>query len=239
MAFPRYAVYYAPARGSELAAFGNAWLGRNAETGEAIERPAVPGFSQALLEELTAAPAMYGFHGTLKPPFELAEGRTAEEFFGFAADFAAGLVPFAINGFGLKEIGGFLALVPKNGGAVAKLAERCLRAFDHFRAPPGMEELERRRMRGLPPRQERLLMRWGYPYVLEEFRFHLTLTCALRNAAMAKRIKKYLGVAAKPFRKAQQPVEELCLFVQRRPGAVFELTRRVPFDGAAGSKESG
>ena len=29
---------------------------------------------------------------------------------------------------------------------------------------------------GSPPRQDANLLRWGYPYVLEDFRFHMTLT---------------------------------------------------------------
>ena len=35
---------------------------------------------------------------------------------------------------------------------------------------------------GLTDRQEALLTQWGYPYVMEEFRFHITLTGALDPA---------------------------------------------------------
>jgi hypothetical protein len=37
-------------------------------------------------------------------------------------------------------------------------------------------QLARRREGGLTPAQDALLLRWGYPYVMEEFRFHITLT---------------------------------------------------------------
>ena len=37
----------------------------------------------------------------------------------------------------------------------------------------------------LTPAQEALLMRWGSPYVMDEFRFHMTLTGRLAKARMA------------------------------------------------------
>ena len=49
-----------------------------------------------------------------------------------------------------------------------------------FARPPGAAELERRRKAGLSAAQEKMLLRWGYPYVLDEFRFHLTLTGRLQ-----------------------------------------------------------
>src|SRR5262249_54746601 len=52
----------------------------------------------------------------------------------------------------------------------------CVTAFDNFRSPVTPEERRRRLGAGLTNRQIENLDRWGYPYVLEDFRFHMTLT---------------------------------------------------------------
>jgi uncharacterized protein DUF1045 len=49
-------------------------------------------------------------------------------------------------------------------------------AFDRFRRPLTSHEREQRLGAGLSERQIENLDRWGYPYVFEHFRFHLTLT---------------------------------------------------------------
>jgi hypothetical protein len=41
------------------------------------------------------------------------------------------------------------------------------------------EELTRRRKAELTPEQDKLLVDWGYPWVLDEFNFHFSLTGSL------------------------------------------------------------
>jgi hypothetical protein len=48
--------------------------------------------------------------------------------------------------------------------------------LDGFRAPPSEVELARRRQSRLSPAQEQHLRDWGYPYLMDQFRFHMTLT---------------------------------------------------------------
>jgi hypothetical protein len=67
-------------------------------------------------------------------------------------------------------------------GALNAIAARVVRDLDRFRAPAPETELARRRSVGLNPGQEANLVRWGYPYVMEEFGFHLTLTGRLTEA---------------------------------------------------------
>ncbi len=55
-------------------------------------------------------------------------------------------------------------------------AAKCLEGFDFFRAPLSAADRERRTNSQLTRRQLELLDRWGYPYVLDEYRFHMTLT---------------------------------------------------------------
>ncbi|NJO54321.1 MAG: hypothetical protein HC829_05245, partial [Bacteroidales bacterium] len=74
----RYALYFAPLDDRPLWKFGSATIGWDAQL--AAERPALPP-AQALVPgwaEATAEPRRYGFHATLKAPFALAEGTSAE-----------------------------------------------------------------------------------------------------------------------------------------------------------------
>ena len=54
-----------------------------------------------------------------------------------------------------------------------------MKAFNAYRAPLSAADRERRIKAKLSPRQIELMDQWGYPYVLDEYRFHMTLTGAL------------------------------------------------------------
>lgn len=179
--FQRFAIYYLP-EDRALAEFGAKWLGWDVERGATCDHWDVPG-----IDGITAVPRKYGFHGTLKPPFRLAEGMRFGALEQEVARFAAQVPPFEIDGLHLSRIGRFLALVPDGDASdLAKFAFACVTAFDQFRAAPSSEELARRRAAGLTPCQDDLLMQWGYPYVGDEFRFHLTLSGKLEPEALAE-----------------------------------------------------
>jgi putative phosphonate metabolism protein len=226
----RYAIYFAPAAGSDLARFGDHWLGRNAETGAPLERPTPSGFDAARLHELTEAPRQYGFHGTLKPPFRLADGCDAGDLRRALTGFAGQQCGFEIAALTLEGIGGFIALVPDEPSpALSSLADLCVTEFDRYRAPPDAAELARRHAAGLTPRQAELLARWGYPYVLDEFRFHLSLTGPIADAAERARVARLLGPLVAPALLQPLPVRELCLFHQPDRATPFRLVQRFPF----------
>ncbi len=175
MSFARYAIYYTPPPGA-FAEFGAAWLGWDIAAGQARAHPAVRGLPLSLAE-ITEAPRRYGFHATLKPPFRLAGGLDEDQLFHALAALAAQLSPVTLDGLAIAEIDGFLALVPAGDEtAVRQLAAMLVEQLDRFRAPPAGDELDRHRAGGLTPRQETMLQRWGYPFVMNQFRFHMTLT---------------------------------------------------------------
>jgi uncharacterized protein DUF1045 len=75
------------------------------------------------------------------------------------------------------SIGGFIAVIPAEPSAeLIRLAADCLSEFDPFRAPLTSEDRARRSPSELTPGQREHLDLWGYPYVMEDFRFHMTLT---------------------------------------------------------------
>jgi len=190
---PRYALYYAPRPGEGLAVTAAQWLGRDAETGQTRSLKPVPGIAMDRLVEITADPRLYGFHGTLKAPIALVDDASERDFLEAVGRFATGGRAFAVPSLQLAQISGFLALVPAvRCAALEDLADRCVVEFDEFLRPADTAELARRRGAGLSPRQDELLVRWGYPYVLEQWRFHLTLTGRLPDAAEREQIAALL-----------------------------------------------
>ncbi|WPZ36579.1 DUF1045 domain-containing protein [Thalassobaculum sp. OXR-137] len=228
---PRYALYVAPEPGSPLAEFGADWLGRDCATGEVRQQPTVPGLSAERLAELTESARGYGFHATIKPPFYLREGRSEAGLLDAFAAFAKGREPFEVR-LGLRSLGGFLALMMSPPDhRMSALAADAVRDLDPFRALPSEAELARRRESGLSAQQETLLQQWGYPYVMGEFRFHMTLSARLadgpeRDAMVAALAPRAEAVTAEPFR-----VDALALFKQSRKGSDFIQVERFGFGG--------
>lgn len=189
--FKRYAIYLTLPDGP-LAQFGAAWLGWDLAQGRSVTHPSI-GLE---VEPLTRRPRKYGLHGTIKPPFALARGTTAQGLADATAALCTTTAPITLQGLRLARLGGFLALVPEGDtDALAQLAGTVVKGLDQFRAPPTTAELARRRTAGLTEAQERNLTDWGYPYVLDCFRFHITLTgplppetCAGVEATLAAHI---------------------------------------------------
>lgn len=238
MSAARYAIYFAPPADSPFWRFGCAWLGRDPESGARPERPGLPAsaaadWSEETLAAVTASPANYGFHATLKPPFRLAAGRTLDELTAAAADFAAEQSPFVCPRVEPAELGRFIAFRLTSGMAPMQgLAEAAVRAFEDFRDPQTEAELAKRRAAGLSDRQEALLQAWGYPYVFEEFRFHMTLTEAIADDGKRARLAAALhDMAAAAGAVGEMAVDGVALYEQPEPGAAFTLLRRLPFGG--------
>jgi putative phosphonate metabolism protein len=228
--YSRYAIFWAPQTGSGLARFGAAWLGWDAETGCEVAQPDVA--LPRPLDQVTRTPRRYSFHGTLKPPFRLAEGADAAALDQAARELAARIPPATAPGLAPSTRLGFLALMPAGPApALDALATACTRDLDRFGARGGAAELAPRRARGLTPRQEANLTRWGYPYVLDEFRFHLTLSGHLRPGEAAALIETVTALAA-PHLAPVLKLDDICLYGDPGAGAGFRLLRRYPLSGA-------
>ena len=172
MTFTRYAVYLTPENGP-LAQAGAAWFGWDIARGTAVGTPD---------DTITKRPRKYGFHGTIKPPFTLANGTNKDGLIKDFRTFCTGARPIMLQGLTLARIGGFIALVPTGDFAeLADLASSAVSGLDSFRAPPSDHELARRRQSNLTADQEINLKTWGYPYVFNDFRFHMTLTGPLKR----------------------------------------------------------
>lgn len=223
MSYSRFAIYYIPPDGP-LATFGAAWLGWDVVKGGPTPHQDLPG-----LEEVTRTPRKYGFHGTLKPPFRLRENQSEAALAEAVATLAENLPPATCDGLELTELGSFLALTPIGElGGIERVAAACVRDLDAFRAPATETELARRRQAKLSDRQDALLQAWGYPYVMEEFRFHLTLSGRLDRGQLAK----WSEAANRAMPNLPRPftLDEIALCGERSDGH-FELVHRYSLKG--------
>lgn len=224
----RYAVYFTPAISSALWRYGASALGYDSATGGDCDVLAVDGLTADVVREATSEPRRYGFHGTLKPPFELASGADEGGLVEALEAFAAERSGFEIASLKVAALGRFVALVTAVECAeITALAGDCVAEFEPFRAPLSDSDRARRLAKPLSARQLEYLEQWGYPYVFEEFRFHMTLSGPLdddtRGRIVEARAKQYAGIAA-PL-----AIDAVTLCQQPSRDARFTLVRRFPF----------
>jgi putative phosphonate metabolism protein len=216
----RFAIYYAPAPQSALAVRAAAWLERDPAGGVAVPAD-TRGLARDKRLALTRSARRYGFHATLKAPFALPAGRPRAELETALTAFTLRHRPVAIGKLVLADLDGFIALVAEaRPEALTDFAAQVVAAFEPFRAPLSPEDRARRIAAGLSAYQIGLLDHYGYPYVMDEFRFHMTLTDRLAAADRSE----VTAAARRWFAPViEQPVslDRLVLFCEPEPGADF------------------
>ena len=174
---PRFAIYFVPAPETALYRFGAAVLGYDCYGGDELARLPDLGLTEAEWERLTAEPRTYGFHATLKAPFRLRAGHHQAELIENVRRLAAASPSVPTIEPAVVLIDGFVAIVPSEPSpALDQLAAGCVTTLDHFRLSLIPQERTKRLAAPLNERQIANLDRFGYPYVLDDFRFHMTLT---------------------------------------------------------------
>jgi hypothetical protein len=227
----RHAIYIAPAPETALWRFGSQVLGRDAATGEEMPGFELPGLTPDMWRKATARPRLYGFHGTLKAPFRLAPGRTPDELVMALQAIAARHVSFDAGALAVTSLfqgsTGFVALtLARHCQLLSGLEREVVSGLDCFRAPPTEAEIASRQPDRLTPRQRDNLARWGYPFVGDDYLFHMTLSGQLGHpdriaGALADLFAEEAG--AEPLL-----VDALVLFAQQEPGGHFGVVRRFP-----------
>ena len=224
----RYGLYFAPGADETFHNLGASWLGRDAATGKTIEHPDLDGLGASELADITGAARRYGFHATLKAPFRLAEGVSEADLVAAMEDFAGRTDAFEIPSLAVGRLEGFLALVPAGPApALNAFASSVVEAFEPLRAPLTERDIERRNPESLSSGELRNLMRWGYPYVFDHFRFHMTLSTRLAEPVIS-RVEAAARSQFAPVLAGPVAVRALTLFVEPEPGAPFEIHRRTP-----------
>jgi putative phosphonate metabolism protein len=223
---PRYAIYYAAAQGSTLDRFGAQLLGYDVFNGEYLPFP--DGMVETMPDwrAITGDPRKYGFHATLKAPMVLADGKTESELLAACESFARSPHAIPVIKPVVNAIGDFIAVVASQRSAeLEQLAADAVTAFDGFRSPLTSADRARRNPERLTPRQRDYLDRWGYPYVMEEFRFHMTLTGRLpdqRREAVLAELRRRFAV----LQLAELAIDAVAVFRQQDTKSRFRIVQR-------------
>jgi putative phosphonate metabolism protein len=224
----RYAIYFTPPKEAPLTRLAANWLGRDPFSGATAQPPTVSMLSPAEIAFHTAAPRRYGFHATLKAPFQLAASESEATLATSLAGFAAGAQPFSVR-LVIGRIEGFFALLPASPAPLLnRLADDVVSGFDRFRSPLSEAEIERRNPDALTAEEFHNLHRWGYPYVFDTFRFHMTLTGRV-GAGEAERVRAALEEVFGASLAAPVPIDGIALFAEPEPGAPFSVHAYSPF----------
>ncbi|RFC00730.1 hypothetical protein B5K08_00605 [Rhizobium leguminosarum bv. trifolii] len=228
----RYALYFSPPKDDPLTGAASLWLGRDAFSDETYPAPEHERLDAAEQFELTADPRRYGFHATIKAPFSLAASVTERDLMAVVEEFAARTEAFEIPELVLGQLGRFFALVP---GSVHQplqdFAAKVVRSFEPFRAAITEADMARRNPEKLSDSQRANLQRWGYPYVMEDFGFHMTLTGQVPEprAAVMKTIltERFADFTGRPL-----TISGLAVFTEETRGAPFKVHSWLPLSGA-------
>jgi putative phosphonate metabolism protein len=227
----RYAIYFIPSAESGLYRFGRAALGYDCYTGEEVPFPADLGTETVDWKKVTVEPRRYGFHATLKAPFHLASSCSEGQLASAVANFAELGHRVIRTEPDIRALGNFIALVPREPSAVLNaLADQCATIFDAFRAPMTAQERARRAASRLSASQSQNLDRWGYPYVFDDFRFHMTLTGpvppAVRDEVLAGLRRSFAAMCE----EREIAVDRLALVKQAHGRARFRVICQADLD---------
>jgi hypothetical protein len=217
--FQRYAIYWTPIPDSPAAQFAALWFG-------GIE---IFGLAPDLAGRAIKSPAAYGLHATLKAPFRLRDDVEPEALQEALDGFCEKRRPPAAAPLTPGHFQRYVTLVLKDRKAeIDWLAEECVTHFDRYRAALNDEDRSRREIDGMSVRQAAFLEQFGYPYVLSEFRFHISIAGPLVRAELdevAQALAPHLrSVMAEPLL-----IEDLTLLGEPQGGGTFQPLSRHRF----------
>ena len=219
----RYAIWFTPPASDPLSLVAANWLGRNVFSGDMLEPPAVRGLGIHEIAFHTAVPRRYGFHGVLKAPFHLSADMSEPQLLRDLMRYAGTFAPFQISRLEIARLGSFYSLMPSAPcEQIQYLASAIVQEFDRYRAPLSEADIERSDPDGLSAAQFANLHRWGNPYVMDEFRFHMPVTGSI-NAIDMPRIEPALRTIFEPVLKEPVMVSNVALMIEEGAGGPFRV----------------
>ena len=224
--YDRFAIYYVPEPSSPLGLFARNWFGYDPENGFS-DRDYL-GLDPAFVERVTQKPRRYGLHATLKAPFHLAEQYKPAKLLENFRRFTRHRKSFTLGRLKLSFHGDSLVLVPESNLVhINQFASQCVLGFDDFRAPLTVKERTKRLSSGLTAHQRVMLEELGYPYVLSEFQFHITLTSSLTEEEKVLVTEAIAPSLAEVF-EVPTEIEQVTLLGDPGQGQYFQVIERLP-----------
>ena len=181
--YKRVAIYFLPKKNSSLENFGKNLLGRDINKKKKISLTRRQkyfinrGFTYFdELKDYCEQPAKYGFHATLKAPFRLKRNVKTKNFYDVISHIAAQHSRFKIKGLKIVYSKKFTFITSrKPNKLLINLESDLVKHLDTFRAELNKTEIKKRIPDSLTFKQNKYLKEWGYPFVLDQFKFHMTL----------------------------------------------------------------
>jgi Protein of unknown function (DUF1045) len=221
---PRYAVYFVPHRDTALYHFGAEVLGFDCYTGGDVEHGLDLVMSRTEWSDLTREPRTYGFHATLKAPFPLVPDYVEADLVEAFREFAAKPRQTLSITPSVELLEHFVAIVPRQANSdLDAFANTCVSAFDQFRAQMTPQERARRLQHNASARQIANIDRWGYPYVFEDFRFHMTLTGPIPRDRQQSILSFLRAQSSGRCGETPIPIDHIALLRQDNPGDRFRV----------------
>ena len=211
----RYAIYFTPDDSSELGLFDATVLRRRSEDAGDWLNPELPvDFPQSSdWAERIKKPAHYGFHATMKAPFELAPGQSADQLLAEVAEFSHKQTPIDLTGLAPVRSCRYDSLAfDQQPEAIPQLASECVTRFEQFRAPLTEADVQRRDPDSLTESQRQNMYQYGYPHVLNDFNFHMTLSG--QNDHRDPAYFNWLMSVYQSMVKVSPVLDRLCVFHQ-------------------------
>ena len=181
--YKRVAIYFLPKKNSSLENFGKNLLGRDINKKKKISLTRRQkyfinrGFTYFdELKDYCEQPAKYGFHATLKAPFRLKRNVKTKNFYDVISHIAAQHSRFKIKGLKIVYRKKFTFITSrKPNKLLINLENDLVKHLDTFRAELNKTEIKKRIPDSLTFKQNKYLKEWGYPFVFDQFKFHMTL----------------------------------------------------------------
>ena len=220
--FSRYAIYYVPPESDQFTRFAASWFGWDVYKSINVKYPELSDLNYDI-KEITSTPSKYGLHATLKAPFSLVPDKTIDELRLSLSILSSSIQKFEISSICVKNIAGFIAIVPTSQNErINYLAKKCVEDLDCFRKAEPLEIINKRRSVGLSIRKEHNLFKWGYPYVLNDFQFHFTMTSKL-TPKVSKNVFSVLSLELKTVLNAPLLISKICLCGESNSHKKFEV----------------
>lgn len=227
----RVAIYYAPDIDHVFWKLGTSWLGRCPARQITLDQPPISGVDVETFRNVTRSARRYGWHATLKAPFQLHESGRLSALHDQMAIFAKSNLKLHLPQLVVRRSGNFLALMLSEPSQLLQnFASQCVREFHPYARPLSDADLARRRNVDLSAEQDQLLQTWGYPYVMDEFSLHMTLTddlTDLSDVQVFNIIEKAQEWFA-PILDAPFEIDALSLFIEPIAGGDFIWADRYP-----------
>ena len=227
----RCALCFTPPADDALTIAAARWLRRDPYTGARISWP-IEGLVETDHAFLTAAPRRLGFHGSLKPAFRLSGDYAIADIQAALAKFCRRVPPVTVEAMRISLLDNFFALIPASPNPeLDELAADFVTVFDQYRSPTSDLDLARGDIGRLNGRQFANLMAWGHPHVLDQFRYHMTLTGPideLERDYVAQMLKRHFGTVI----ESPLCISQVALFVEPEPNAPFLIDSTHSFTAA-------